>query len=136
MKQRSPNQGFVPGQRFGACERVSYIHGIKKQNPANAGSKKLFRKKLKLAYKMLKAQDRELGFKKNQLFFDFIAEYNRVHPSRRTDEEKTQLGELAKQVDEITKEKRFTDDFPSFAAFKHYFYEENLTLDDLLEARE
>ena len=133
MKQRSPKQGFEPGQRSAACERVTFIHSSKRPKSCHYGAKSLKREELKKEYRRLRYQDRETGFKKYQLFQDFFALYRQAKSGDKSEETKLKLGEIAQEIKDIVAYNRFRDDFPSFASFRHYVVKNGVTLDELRE---
>jgi len=91
-------------------------------------TRRLAREQLKGFYKQQRYEDRHVGKKIDSLFTRFHAEFCKPPAERSGDALKLIVTELA----ELRSQKTFRKEFPTFASFKKYVKEENLTIKDLL----
>jgi hypothetical protein len=123
MKQRSIRRETAPKQENPMKEWMRY-----EPKPSNTLSRELTRNLLKRLYKKMKYEDRQGGLTINALFQEFHAQLKLETDKR--DVEKMKF--IVEQLAENRKNKRFRDEFPSFAAFARYLKKENVSLEDLL----
>jgi thymidylate synthase len=86
-------------------------------------------------YKKQRRKDAEIGREISRLWREFNDERNYLKTSgKEPDEETVQyIGQLAKQIKELSEQPRFRREFPSFAALYRFVRKEGVTLEDIKE---
>jgi hypothetical protein len=134
MKQRSLRRETTPRTQFPPCSRA-FLKDSYDPKPCSHGRRDARRNEFKKFYKQQKSKDREIGFEINRLWREFLDEREYIRRSGTTPDEETvkYVGQLAKQIKDLTEQPRFRKEFPSFAAFYRFVRKEGVTLQDIRE---
>jgi len=89
----------------------------------------MYRQELKKIYKIQRKKDAEVGKYLNECLQKLLKQYKLPREKR----DVVIIEDNMKIVDSIRKEKRFKDDFPSFAKFYHYVKENGLSIKELYD---
>ena len=91
------------------------------------------RNALKKVYRQKKREDREIGIRLSLYLKEFYSETSLLCKNESVPEDKKiRIENLAKEISNIRKVKRFREEFPSFAAFKKNLKKEELGVEDLI----